>query len=83
MTDPKRAGEPPKRPSFLQHIMGIAAGCAVGYLLSRFLIGDPILMIFATIVGGFAGSGAAHGHAFLEFGDDGASGGGDGDGGGD
>lgn len=84
MRDKEPGDKPPVRPGFPRHIVAIACGCAVGYLLARFLIGEPIITLFATLVGGFLGSGAAHGHAFIRFGNDGPAGsGGDTDGGGD
>ncbi len=83
MNDEFRHNQKTTRPGFLKHVLAIAAGCAVGYLLSRVLIGDPIIILFATIVGGFLGSGAAHGHPFIRFGNDGPAGSGDSDSGGD
>lgn len=84
MLNQEPSDEPPARPGFLKHLLAIACGCAVGYLFSRFLIGEPVIMIFATVVGGFLGSGAADGHPFIRFGNNGLAGSGsDTDGGGD
>lgn len=84
MRDQEPNHKPPVRPSVLQHMLAVACGCAVGFLLSRFLIGEPVITIFATVVGGFLGSGAAHGHPFIRFENNGPAGsGGDTDGGGD
>ncbi len=80
MTDRQTGNDKKDRPGFFKHVGMIAVGAAIGYLLSRAFFDDPILILAATVFGAIFGSGAAHGHPAIEFGNDGDGDGGDGGG---